>query len=30
MLTPNEVLGTVAKRMKDYNIPINFIRCGGR
>ncbi len=25
MLTPSEVLGTVAKRMQDYGIPMNFI-----
>ncbi|WNG39621.1 DUF2380 domain-containing protein [Archangium violaceum] len=30
MLTRNEVLETVAKRMKDYKIPMNFVRCGGK
>ncbi|WP_308809549.1 hypothetical protein [Archangium lansingense] len=30
MLTRSEVLGTVAKRMMDYDIPMNFIRCRGK
>jgi hypothetical protein len=30
MLTRNELLSLVAKRMKDYNIPMNFIRWRGR
>ncbi len=30
MLTRNEILSLVAKRMKDYNIPMNFIRWRGR
>ncbi|MET0405154.1 MAG: DUF2380 domain-containing protein [Cystobacter sp.] len=30
MLTRNEVLETVAKRMKDHKIPMRFVRCGGR
>jgi hypothetical protein len=25
MLTPGELLGTVAKAMEDYNLPMNFI-----
>jgi hypothetical protein len=29
-LTRNEILSLVAKRMKDYNIPMNFIRWRGR
>ena len=29
MLTRNEVLGTVAKRMKDYYIPMNFVSWRG-
>jgi hypothetical protein len=29
MLTPNEILRTVAKRMKDYDIPMNFTRWSG-
>ncbi|MCY1073794.1 DUF2380 domain-containing protein [Archangium lansingense] len=29
MLTPSEILGTVAKRMKDYYIPMNFISWRG-
>ena len=30
MLTPNEILGTVAKRMQDYGIQMNFIPWRGR
>jgi hypothetical protein len=30
MLTRNEVLETVAKRMKDHKIPMKFVRCGGK
>ncbi|EPX62113.1 hypothetical protein D187_010017 [Cystobacter fuscus DSM 2262] len=30
MLTRNEVLGTVAKRMKDYYIPMDFVSWRGR
>ncbi|MFE8602637.1 DUF2380 domain-containing protein [Archangium violaceum] len=30
MLTRTEVLSLVAKRMKDYDIPVNFIRWRGR
>ncbi|WNG54090.1 DUF2380 domain-containing protein [Archangium gephyra] len=30
MLTPSEVLGTVAKRMQDYGIPMKFIPWRGR
>ena len=30
MLTRNEVLEIVARYMKLYKIPMNFIRCGGR
>jgi hypothetical protein len=30
MLTRNELLSLVAKRMRDYGIPMNFIRWRGR
>jgi hypothetical protein len=30
MLTRNTILEIVAKQMKRYRIPMNFIRCGGR
>jgi hypothetical protein len=29
MLTPGEILGTAAKRMKDYGIPMNFTQWRG-
>ncbi|HYO64448.1 MAG TPA: hypothetical protein VEU33_00080 [Archangium sp.] len=30
MLTRNTILEIVAKQMKSYRLPMNFIRCGGR
>jgi predicted transcriptional regulator len=30
MLTRNEILKEVAKRMRDYKIPMNFTRWRGR
>jgi hypothetical protein len=30
MLTRNTILEIAAKQMKEYRIPMNFIRCGGK
>ncbi|KFA90853.1 hypothetical protein Q664_25840, partial [Archangium violaceum Cb vi76] len=30
MLTRNTILEIVATHMKEYRIPMNFVRCGGR
>jgi hypothetical protein len=30
MLTRNTVVETVAEQMKEYDIPMNFVRCRGK